>query len=345
VENSDQNAYFTIFESELRFIAALCAQWGEVETGGDLYGVRTHGNRVVVFLALPPGPNATHQRCHFAQDIDHCRRVTSLMQEHYAMQLVGTQHSHHVLGLDEPSSGDVEQVKSLTGRNTIDRWVEIIATHEQRRRSRGYAWDALAAAASFNGPSRFGDAPDVRINSFVYLDAPAGKKVRCAIKAIPGVSPIRQALIGSGILTDDELGFQGWEFPMEKIVFDAVTQDDHDAATGHTLPGELCDQLLRLPDDLIEKVTIAPKEPFYIVSLPLTDHIRARIAFNSEADRPIQAVHLSDDRRDPVHDVTARLARASGCVSLLQVHDGLRLLLSAAESCPDEDRHASEAKE
>ena len=115
-------------ESEMRLIAAVSAQWGNTETGGTLVGLWTHGSRAVVHLALPPGPDASHEAAHFADDIEHFRSTGALLYERFGVQPIGTWHSHGGLAMDEPSGGDVNQVRSITAKNGIRRWVQIITT-------------------------------------------------------------------------------------------------------------------------------------------------------------------------------------------------------------------------
>ncbi len=62
--------YVRIYESELQAIAAESLARGSVETGGELYGLRTHARRAVVLLATLPGPRAIHEREYFEQDLN-----------------------------------------------------------------------------------------------------------------------------------------------------------------------------------------------------------------------------------------------------------------------------------
>ena len=50
--------YVMMFESEAQLIADESLSWGSIETGGELYGLRTHVRRPVILLATPPGPHA-----------------------------------------------------------------------------------------------------------------------------------------------------------------------------------------------------------------------------------------------------------------------------------------------
>jgi hypothetical protein len=50
--------FISIFESELRYMASDGYQWGNVETGGALYGLRSYTLRPVTMLGTPAGPEA-----------------------------------------------------------------------------------------------------------------------------------------------------------------------------------------------------------------------------------------------------------------------------------------------
>jgi len=54
--------FIFIWENILQFIAGLAFWAGEVETGGELYGLLSHAGRPVIMLATPPGPGAIRER-------------------------------------------------------------------------------------------------------------------------------------------------------------------------------------------------------------------------------------------------------------------------------------------
>jgi len=48
VEQRGFQPYIVAWESELRFMAGLAARWGNIETGGEIYGLETHVGRPVI---------------------------------------------------------------------------------------------------------------------------------------------------------------------------------------------------------------------------------------------------------------------------------------------------------
>ena len=125
----------SIFESELEVIAANAAAFGERESGGELYGYYDRNGDPVVMLATSPGPNARHFRYHFRQDIDWFRQAYDFLSSRYSLEYLGRYHSHHTIGLIEPSAGDVRSLCELARRNGIQNPLEVIVTHSASQRA------------------------------------------------------------------------------------------------------------------------------------------------------------------------------------------------------------------
>ena len=83
----------------------------------------------MILLATGPGPKSIHNATHFAQDIDFFRMFTEMLARDYGVAAVGGWHSHHGLGLNEQSPGDIKTVREFCSRNKLNSWCEIIATH------------------------------------------------------------------------------------------------------------------------------------------------------------------------------------------------------------------------
>jgi len=176
--------FLVTWESELRAIAAEASAWS-IETGGDLFG-RWH-DLPTVLLATKAGPAAQRHNTHFRLDVDYLRQLSETMATDWALRYFGDWHSHHRLGLSAPSGGDRKRIVGLAGRNEFANMAEIIATLDDSR----------------------GD-PFVRIHPWLYDlsgadDAPAPLRV----KVLPGLSPLRQALIARRALPEQDL--HAWE--------------------------------------------------------------------------------------------------------------------------------------
>ena len=180
------------WESELRSIAAEASAWS-IETGGDLFG-RWKG-APILHLATKAGPNAQRNNAHFRLDVDYLRQLSEIVATDWELRYFGDWHSHHRLGLSAPSSGDQRRIHSIAlRRNQFADMVEIIVTLE-------------------DGSGE----PTVRIHPWIYdLAGTHNEPAPLAVKVLPGLSPIRQALLSGGALPEQDLA--AWErFPLHRI--------------------------------------------------------------------------------------------------------------------------------
>ena len=99
-----------IFQSELDFIARCILDCPDIETGGQLFGYWTREGVPVVCYALGPGPKANHQRTFFNQDLGYLQSVGDAIVKHYGLEHIGEWHSHHQLGLAQPSGHDASNI-------------------------------------------------------------------------------------------------------------------------------------------------------------------------------------------------------------------------------------------
>ena len=99
-----------IYSSELDAMASWMAEFPHHETGGSLFGLFTHTGAPVVHLATGPGPLARHNPASFYQDPAYMEEIHAAVWRDHGLQHLGEWHSHHHLGLAEPSRGDVRTV-------------------------------------------------------------------------------------------------------------------------------------------------------------------------------------------------------------------------------------------
>ena len=123
------NLYAYIFESELRAMCSQASQFPNTETGGDLYGTWTYGNKPVIYLATGPGPNASAGVASFFQDNEYIMENERMLFESFGIQYLGDWHSHHVLNLQNPSSGDQKRINNLMVKSKRKKMMEIIISH------------------------------------------------------------------------------------------------------------------------------------------------------------------------------------------------------------------------
>jgi hypothetical protein len=157
-----------VFESELAVLVDEIARHVDVETGGDLFGLWSHGDAATVFLATRPGPAAIREPMYFRQDAATHREIEALVWDRFGAQCVGLWHSHHRLGLRELSRGDLERTMRYARRYRRRRFVDLL----------GY----------------FDDDERVVARPFAYVDATLGRTEATELVVLPGVSPLRAAL-------------------------------------------------------------------------------------------------------------------------------------------------------
>lgn len=173
-----------IWESELRAIAAEASAWS-IETGGDLFG--RWNEAPTILLATKAGPNAQRDDTHFRLDVDYLRQLSGVLANEWELRYFGDWHSHHRLRLSSPSGGDQKRILGLAARNQFTAMSEIIVTLEDTR-----------------------GEPLVRIHPWLYdLSARSDGPMPLRLKVLPGLSPIRQALISRKAFP--EQNFSMWE--------------------------------------------------------------------------------------------------------------------------------------
>ena len=116
-----------VFQSELERIGGWTSVHQRVETGGSLYGYWTHSGAPVVALSTGPGAGARHEVAAFYQDVAFMSATQASVWEGYALQHLGEWHSHHRIGLAEPSAGDIATVWSGMASRGWSRFVLGIA--------------------------------------------------------------------------------------------------------------------------------------------------------------------------------------------------------------------------
>lgn len=172
------------WESEVRAIAAEAAAWS-VETGGDLFG--RWQDIPTVFLATKAGPAAQRDHAHFRLDVEYLRNLSEALATTWGLRYFGDWHSHHRLGLTSPSGGDRRRILSIARRNQFPAMSEVIVTLEE---SRG--------------------EPTVRIHPWIYdLADSASNPSPLQVKVLPGLSPVREALLARRVLPEQTLA--AWE--------------------------------------------------------------------------------------------------------------------------------------
>ena len=112
-----------IYQSELDFVSCCILDRPDIETGGELFGFWTARGVPVVLYAIGPGPQANHQLTFFNQDVEYLKLVGNRLLDRFGLQHIGEWHSHHQLGLAEPSGHDARTMASSIAHLGLGRFL------------------------------------------------------------------------------------------------------------------------------------------------------------------------------------------------------------------------------
>lgn len=179
-----------IFESELNVIADETCGHEDIETGGSLFGLFSHGGGPTVFLATRPTARAVRGQTTLELDPVVTRALEQQCWEGFGVQGIGMWHSHHWIALYEPSGGDRERTRRYAEKYQRPQYTEILANFvdgsgQRGRRSRSRGGETL-----------------LRLTPFYYLDARNLTRVEASLVVLPGESPLRRMLSGSDLGPD-----------------------------------------------------------------------------------------------------------------------------------------------
>jgi len=117
-----------VYENEARNVANLTLQYPDIETGGSLFGYWTHGGSPIVAFASGPGLRSTHNATSFYQEEAYLHDLGTTLYDRHGLQHIGEWHSHHQLGLNRPSGGDVRTIRLGMQQKSWARFLLLIST-------------------------------------------------------------------------------------------------------------------------------------------------------------------------------------------------------------------------
>lgn len=115
-----------IARSEMDFISRCILDYPNIETGGQLFGYWSADGTPVVLYAIGPGLNANHQATFFNQDTSYLVRVGEVLYSKYGLHHIGEWHSHHQLGLAQPSGHDANTMITSINNSHLGRFLLCI---------------------------------------------------------------------------------------------------------------------------------------------------------------------------------------------------------------------------
>lgn len=184
--------FISIYESELQAIALESSSW-TLETGGDLFGI--WGEIPVIYLATKAGPKAIRNQAHFRLDVDYLIKLSNELSNDWGLRYFGDWHSHHRLGLETPSSGDQARIERISSKNNFSEMAEFIVTF----------------------PSSYEKERKIQIHPYVYTEFPGRNFFETTLIVLKGLSPVREALLSSGLLPEQQL-ISFSSFPVEHVI-------------------------------------------------------------------------------------------------------------------------------
>lgn len=156
-----------IYRGELEFISECVIQYPDTETGGDFFGFWSREGDAIVQYILGPGERTSRTGTSFFQDIDYLRECGAILHESFGLEHIGAWHSHHQMGLSEPSSGDVRTMRNALGNENVPRFLISICNIENA---------------------------GISLGSFLFSRDNSADYIRCNTVVLPGDSPIRHSL-------------------------------------------------------------------------------------------------------------------------------------------------------
>lgn len=324
--------YINVWESELQFMASLTTLWGNVETGGDVYGYFSHAGRLTVVFIIPPGKNAIHDYMHYRQDTDFLKKIDYYLRSKYSVYYIGSMHSHHILLKKDLSDRDIYSTNIIARKNGYHRLCQFLTTfennrtlynhqhtyprHHEKQGQEGLKRTTTSAVKDSKGCERSTDNSSstfsgefVKVHSYYYDDAAYDRPKRCSINVIPGISPIRKAIMKDPELPELKDVAMPFNFSMSHIIFDSVQPEAKSSQeiSKRELSVQLSDQLLDLPENVRNEVRVCFRENMILLSLPVSNsNSMVMVAYHDKPTCELKGVYFKPTRpSSPLIDYTA----------------------------------------
>lgn len=340
-QNHEQH-YMRLFRDDMQFMVSDAYHWGNVETGGALYGLWTHAGRPVIMLATPAGPDACNQTAHFAQNPDHVFEMSQKLQGKFGIQYLGNWHSHHSLGMDHPSGGDVEQIHRVATKSNVSRMIQIVITCTQKRVP-FFRTPAICQKITTSLINTMKVSPLVNevlrpcndscetmekmcVNAFIYTDAKKGSYQRCPVTLLSETNPIRIALAGSELIHAGDMQPKE-DFPLEGIIYDKVDASHESQASQEVIPAFIIRQISSLPDRVAEKVEVHVNHGMLFLSVPMGDKTIVVAYRDNPTECRICSVGVVGDVDKQMTDMTDKVLKQGQFLPLSRIYERIENLM------------------
>lgn len=142
----------------------------------------------------------------------------------------------------------------------------------------------------------------IRVNFFHYSDPKRCIATRVGLRVLPGISPIRLALLARGGTDELALDAQAPLFPFEGIVYDLPHQR-RIVKIEQEVPVGLSRQLAQLPPIVRKNIDVSLCEDRIIATLAVTERHTLYVVFGREKPCPIGAVYMRDEKTGAAMDL------------------------------------------
>jgi hypothetical protein len=136
----------------------------------------------------------------------------------------------------------------------------------------------------------------IQINPFFYFNAMTDEPVKCPLKILPGISPIRLALRFD---PTSSLHWRTRTFPTSRILFEPFKVLDKPNESTSALPERISKQCLRLSEDVLNSLSWIRKDDVYILCLSFPDKAcTGYITYDIEFPYKLKAVYMQSDQKN-----------------------------------------------
>jgi len=346
--------YIVIYESELRVLAGLAAESGNLEFAGALYVLWTRDGMPVVFLATTDGsgparkgPAGTIHRWGYCEiSPKYFQNTTLAIEGAYGVKLGGFHHRHPGLGMEGPSGPDTSRVVSIMRKNRLNQLISIITTTAD-----GGGTSRSHRTGRSRRTAKQEQAGNIRINAFLYCNPDEGHYQRVDVKVLPGISPLRLAILAGGPVDMIAIGEHARAFPLDRVVVDAADPDGALPCRGTPELESLSEQIRRVPEAARERIDVSVGSGTVTLDIPLPAGPIARIIVDEDPPHVVRRAGLKGDQNseicvaDMLHvgDGDFLLERAYALLAAHAQRDGTNVTTSA-RSNPRQVRSAFDVR-
>ena len=276
------NFHIHIFQSEVEFITSQADLSNDWETGGEFYGFLSHDRTLIIMLATPPGKNSIHGVASFQQDFQFFKRISKTLQTNFMLLYIGSWHSHHNLSLKNLSGLDIQNLNNVARKNNFSTLTQLLLTFENG------AEKGIHCSSNNNNVRH--RKKFIQIRSYYYPDAINGDPVKCPIRIIPGISPMRQAIENNPAFSEI---MKPSHFPLSRIIYDEYKTCPTPKIS---IPNPIRDQINLFLKTYSNPLSMSFEDGWVILKIALFEDLGSLfIVFNYHSPFDIQSIFFHAD--------------------------------------------------